>query len=411
MKFIKFYIVFILIGFSSYVIYQTNLVETYGYLGFKYVYSISRIVTAICVFIIFLILLKKIYVKSIFVFSLLSVFFVFSTIPALVYFSSSKALFLPLIGHFSFFAFNLFFASRKLNIRRYELSSDAFNVVVYSILVFGVLLFVGSFAGNFDLGISVEDVYDVRDRYNEGGNLLTRYLYSSFANIFCPFLILHGVYSKNRFLVISGFVFCIYLGLVSGLKTTFVNVIITFLIYSLKGNLSVKIFKFLSLVVIGMFSSVYLNIHTPLNLVNDVLVRRSMFTNPLVTNGYFELYNDEMMLLSHSVFKSFSGFNEIYPTYQVGYHLFHDSSINANTGFIADGYMNFGVIGMIIYALFMTLVVHYINSLKLRQEYLGIYIIMILSCIEMEVTVMLLTHGLLFLLIFSTFILKRQQYE
>jgi oligosaccharide repeat unit polymerase len=411
MRFYKFCIVFILLGCTSYYIYQTNIVESYSYLGYNYVYSLEKIITSIILFIIFLIILKKIYVKSSFIFSLLSVFFVFSTIPTLVYYSSSEALYLPLIGHITFFTFNLFFSSQKLKIRTYQLNNNQFKFVIYSFFLFGVLLFVSTFKNNFDIGISIDDVYDVRDRYNSGGNLMTRYLYSSFANIFCPFLILYGLYTKNKILSIGSLVFCIYLGLISGLKTTFFNLIIIYLIFYFKGNLKVKIFKLLSLLLIGMFFAIYLNIDTPLNLVNDVLVRRSMFTNPIVTNGYFEVFNDNMMLLSHSVFKSISGFNEIYPTFQVGSHLFNDSSINANTGFIADGYMNFGIFGMILYTLLMTLIILYINSLKVVDEYLGIYLVMIYSCIEMEFTVMLLTHGLFFLLLISTFIFQKKQYE
>ena len=411
MRFYIFYIVYILIACTSYFIYQTNIVETYSYLGYNYVYSLERIITSIILFIIFLRILKKVYLINSFVFSLLSVFFVFSTIPTLVYYSSSEALYLPLIGHITFFIFNLFFSSRNLKIKKFKLKNNQFKFIIYSIFLFGVLLFVLSFTNNFDLGISIADVYDVRDRYNSSGNLMTRYLYSSFANIFCPFLILHGLYTKNKILTIVSLIFCIYLGLISGLKTTFFNLITIYIFFYFKGDLKVKMFKFMSLLVLGLFFAIYLNIDTPFNLFNDLLVRRSMFTNPLVTNAYFEVFNDNMMFLSHSVFKSISGFNETYPTFQVGYHLFNDSSINANTGFISDGYMNFGIIGMILYTLLMTLIIFYIKSLKVMDEYFGIYLIMIYSCIEMEFTVMLLTHGLLFLLLISTFIFQKKQYE
>lgn len=393
-------------GLVSY-IYITNIVDTYSYLGYDYYYDLERIQEGIFTFIVFSLLLFLIYKKSDFVFSLSLLFFIFSTIPTIVFYSLSKSLYLPIFGHFMFFIFNFLFSNTKIVFKTKQIPQKHLKTFIYVFYFFGIVLFLLTFKFNFNIRIGINEVYDQRDKYNEAGNILTKYFYSTFANIFCPFLIFYGFQNNKKILSFSAVIFCLYLGLISGLKTTFLNLLFVLFFFLIKTNLNKKMLIFLFTIVVFLFISIQLNIKEPVNIINDLLVRRTMFTNPIITNAFFEVFDDKMMCLKHSVFRSFSGFDGVYPTYEVGSYLFDSKEINANTGFIADGFMNFGIIGMIVYTLLMSLIILYIKSLSIKKEYIGIYCIMIISSIEMEFTVMFLTHGLLFLLISSTYYFEK----
>jgi len=407
MKFSFFGLVLSLIYVAVSYLYKSNITVLYSYLGYNFEFNLEKILISIVTFLIFIIILNKLYLSNDFVFALSIMFFIFSTIPTLVYYGMSDGLYLPIVGHLSFYSFNYILSTFNLKVTRVNVPNKHLKVFIYTFFFFGVLLFFATFKLNFNIGVGIEDVYDQRDKYNLAGNVLTKYLYSTFANVFCPFLIFYGFQNKNKLLAFAGVLFCLYLGLVSGLKTTFLNLLFVLLFFVLRGGLRVKMLTFVGSILGFLMLAIFLNVKTPLNVVNDLLVRRTMFTNPIITNGFFHVFNDKMMFLQHSVFRSFSGFNEIYPTYQVGYYLFGDSDINANTGFIADGYMNFGFFGMIFYTMLMALIIFYIKSIKIREEYVGIYCIMIISSIEMEFTVMLVTHGLIFLLFLTTFIFEK----
>lgn len=390
-------------------IYITNISDTYSYLGYDYYYNQERIQEGIFTFVTFSFLLFLIYKRNDFVFSLSLLFFVFSTIPTIVFYSLSKSLYLPIFGHFSFFIFNYLLSNTNLGIKKKQIPEKHLKTFIYAFYFFGILLFLATFKLNFNINIGINDVYDQRDRYNDTGNILTKYLYSTFANIFCPFLIFYGFQNKKKLLSFSAIIFCLYLGLISGLKTTFLNLLFVLFFFSIKTNSNKKMFVFLIAIVALLFIAIQLNVSAPVNVINDLLVRRTMFTNPIITNAFFEIFDEKTMYLQHSVFRSFSSYDGIYPTYEVGYYLFGNKDINANTGFIADGFMNFGIVGIIVYPLLMSLIICYVKSLRIKKEYLGVYCIMVISSIEMEFTVMFLTHGLLFLLISSTYYFEREE--
>lgn len=408
MKFRYFAIVLSAILGCLYYLYRYNINENYSYLGYTFSYNPDKLLISTFCFFAFLFLLKGIYKKDDFTFTLVLIFFIFSTLPYLIFYCFTNAYFLPLLGHFSFIFFNYLLSGKKIKISKIKLPEREKVVFIVLILIIGLGVFFSTYQFNFNIGNDIQDVYIQRKAFSQGGNVITGYLYSPYANIICPFLIYYGVENKMRILTIIGFAFGIYLGLISGLKSTFLNLGFITIFYFFRGSILQKIFGFSIGILTLLFVCISMNSSMSVNLVSDLLVRRTMFTNPLITNAFFVLFEDDKLYWQHSVLKLFSDYNGIHPNFMVGNYLFgKETETNANTGIIADGYSNFGIIGIVVFTYVLSYVIFYLKSLKVDHKYIGIYIIMIMASIEMELTVMFFTHGLLLLIILSKLVFKR----
>ncbi len=408
MKFRYFLYVFSLITVCLCFLYQNSIATYYSSLGYELVYNSEKIIISSICYVAFMFLLSGIYKKDEFIFTLVLIFFIFSTLPYLIYYCFSKAHFLPLVGHFSFIIFNYINSRKKMIIPKSLFPEREKFTLILLMIVIGFSVFFLTYQFNFSVGDDIQYVYAQRKTFNEGGNMLTGYMYSSYANIICPFIIYYGVEKRMKILIIIGFLFGIYLGLISGLKSTFLNLGFITVFYFFNGTIKQKILGFSFGILLTLCVCLIINKSLPINLVNDLLVRRTMFTNPLITNGFFVLFEDDKMYWQHSLFKSISNYNGIHPNFIVGNYLFgEESETNANTGIIADGYTNFGIVGVLIYTYILAYVIFYLRSLNVNHKYIGIYIIMIMASIEMELTVMFLTHGLLVLIILSKTVFNR----
>jgi hypothetical protein len=411
MKFRYFAFIFSAILGCLYYLYRYSIVENYSYLGYSYSYNFDKIIISIISYVLFLYFLKEIYRNDSFTFTLVLVFFVFSTMPFLIFYSFSDAYTLPLLGHFAFIFFNYIHSKRKMIIPKIIFPEREKVAFIVLLLIIGISAFFATYQFNFSIGEDIQDVYIQRKVFSGEGNILTGYLYSPYANIICPFIIYYGVENKIRILTIIGFLFGIYLGLITGLKSTFLNLAFITIFYFFNGTIKQKILGFSAGILIALSICVYVTVSLPFNIVTDLLVRRTMFTNPLITNGFFVLFENEKMYWQHSVLKGISNYNGIHPNYIVGNYLFgKETETNANTGIIADGYANFGIIGILVFTYIVSYVIFYIKSLNVNHKYIGIYIIMIMASIEMELTVMFFTHGLLFLIILSNLVFKRSEH-
>ena len=96
-------------------------------------------------------------------------------------------------------------------------------------------------------------------------------------------------------------------------------------------------------------------------------------------------------------------------TKMIGDYYFHKPDMSANNGLIADGYMNFGSIGVVINVILVSLYFAVLNSLKIPSRYFGIYLLTILSFVSSSLFTVFITHGAIGLLIISIFILNEKK--
>jgi hypothetical protein len=195
----------------------------------------------------------------------------------------------------------------------------------------------------------------------------------------------------------------------SGHKSTLFSIVI-FLSFLFARN-PVYRFRQISLFIITLLVVNFIFIHFDrFNLINDLLVRRFFFTSPHITNAFIEYYQNSPLYWSHSLLNFHTNFNEEHPTYILGSFLFgQDKIINANIGFIGDGFMNAGIIGFMLYSNIVTILILLVTKSHYKNSYLGIFVMMMLGLIEQELTVSIFTHGLLVLFIMCLIFLHKEK--
>ncbi|MFC1770984.1 hypothetical protein ACFLZV_03760 [Candidatus Margulisiibacteriota bacterium] len=169
---------------------------------------------------------------------------------------------------------------------------------------------------------------------------------------------------------------------------------------------------FLGVLLVLLCSIVCIESITGGNIFQSIFIRRIFFIPALLTQYYFEFFKAKPMLLSHSIFSRFvpSAYS-LQPAKEIGFAYFNSPYMNANNGLISDGYMNFGVPGIILWGLFFALLLLIFKSLKANDKYFGVFVVIFLSLRNSELLTVIGTHGLGILFILFILIINHTQPE
>src|SRR5699024_265805 len=123
---------------------------------------------------------------------------------------------------------------------------------------------------------------------------------------------------------------------------------------------------------------------------------------------YNNFFKNNFTELSHSPFglslsyKNFPGALSRY----VGEFVMEKPGLNANVGVFTEGYISFGFLGLIIFAVIITLIILYLKMCKIDKKFFGIIMVYIYYLNTAFLSTLLLTHGMMFLLLFSYYFLR-----
>ena len=80
--------------------------------------------------------------------------------------------------------------------------------------------------------------------------------------------------------------------------------------------------------------------------------------------------------------------------------------MNANNGLISDGYMNLGVVGILLNLILFSCIMTFIKSLNISMKFYGIVFLFIFSVLSSPLSTIMVTHGGFILLIILNFTIK-----
>ena len=95
----------------------------------------------------------------------------------------------------------------------------------------------------------------------------------------------------------------------------------------------------------------------------------------------------------------------------MGDYMFGKPNMSCNTGIIADGFMNFGHIGSILFIMVTAVIIKFIESLNIDKTYFGIIIAFVMLFLNSALLTSMLTHSGLFLLLILIFFMKDTDYD
>lgn len=293
----------------------------------------------------------------------------------------------------------------KLKTKKLEVSQSIFILKI--ILIAGMVPFVVLYTPYINLrNLLLIDVYETRALIESTiTNVYTSYTYSWFNKFIIPCLLVFGIYYRNRITIIICIVSLIFLFLCGAHKAVFFGLIFMFLLYKydylFKINYLLKILIGISLLALSMslaFKSDFLM---------TLSIRRALLLPGLIDVIYFDFFNGNFLYWSESL----NGLFMDYPfkmshSYVIGEKYFNDPSWGANNGIISDGFMNFGMTGVIINIVIISFYFSLLNQLNISPKFFGLFFLFVILILSSSLTTVLLTHGGMVLVLLSFFFMK-----
>lgn len=280
--------------------------------------------------------------------------------------------------------------------------------IFFSCLFLTILVFYSVSPSLSVLNITnISDLYDIRmtsrDQLSEV-SFIVGYSYMLIFKVIAPLILSYGLLKGNRFLVyIAIMVFAVGF-LVSAHKSILLTPIALLLLYyCLKRSMSIKLylcnFTFV-LSLISFFSSGMVQF-----IFGEILMRRVFIVPGMLTNMYFDYFLVNDFNLFSSVTSRFTGASVISIPFMIGENVFGRPEMSANANFVASGYAEAGVIGVLLYSFVIILSFIFLDSrIKLEKNiiFLASFPIL-LAMLETNLTTVFLTHGLMFLILVKIF--------
>lgn len=230
-----------------------------------------------------------------------------------------------------------------------------------SLCVHAILIYYNGLP-NLEL-FNFNNVYKVRGTVNYGFKFMI-YLVSWLGIVINPFLIIINFRKKNKFMFfILVFNQVILYLLTSHKSLLFYLLILPALIYFIKKD------KIIGYIPIGMGLVVILSLciyfFDKKSLVPLLSIYRTLFLPAQISFQYYEFFSENgFVLLSHSIFERFfsSPIYDIHPIRIIGQIYYRNNY--PNTGYLGDAYMNFGISGMIVFSILLSVILSIIDALS-----------------------------------------------
>ena len=279
------------------------------------------------------------------------------------------------------------------------------NGLMFSLFTFVIILLFSSAAPTtavFNV-LTFAELYDIRMQSREmlsGTSTLVKYSYMLVFKVIAPIILSYGLLKGKTTLVFASLVFFLLGFAISAHKSILLTPIAMILLfYCIKRSLNIKLAicnSVLALSLISCFSSGTVQL-----VVGDVLTRRVFLVPGMLTDMYFTYFSTSDFNLFSSIREKFSDERTTSLAFRIGGEVFGRSEMSANAGFVASGYAEAGVLGVIIYAALILFVFMCLDSKdKLAKNlYLLAAFPILLAILETNLTTIFLTHGLVFLIL------------
>ncbi|WP_141676253.1 hypothetical protein [Pseudobacillus wudalianchiensis] len=255
---------------------------------------------------------------------------------------------------------------KKVSIKSLKGSKYALWIAIggASLLTYGAIAVFNGFPSLTALNFA--NVYEVRESVNYGP-LFFPYFVNWQSTVFNPFLIGYGLLKSNKKLILVGIVLQFLLFLYTGHKSYFFGpiVVIGVAILVKKKNLLLGILIGLNSVI--AFALIIYKVFGE-HLLATLFIRRAIFISVKNFYYYFDFFSrNEKVYFSHSILKYFIDYPYQIPTSNlIGAVYYNSPNAWVNVGYLADAYMNAGVLGVIIISILLGVVLSFFDSLTTK---------------------------------------------
>lgn len=391
--------------------YNLEIGTKWGGQGFEHEFSpIYAIFSAFFIFIFFLQQGNAENFRALLLtFALLTVY-----IPAMVYLSFGTPSFRLGLAYLISMLSLVYFSKIRFATLRVKTAPKSLFVAGLLGIILLFMFLLASRVGFGKINFNIYAVYDFRRDVGEAiGENVNRAL-SLTSKILIPLLLIYAVSIKSNFrfvmIAIALFSIVIIFGYWQHKSALFLPVAVLVLYMYLRQGCAIRrllllflLFSF-TLLAEAIFYATQ-NFSNP-GLMNSLLGRRALFVPPLISDYYLDFFLKNEMVYWHALTQHFgasgSGYN-LAPPFIIGEAYFGSKEISANVGFIGAGYANAGILGVLVYSIFLGLAIAFISAQAKRLGSVFLFcltaVVFHTAFVSSDLITTLRSHGMLLLLV------------
>jgi hypothetical protein len=200
--------------------------------------------------------------------------------------------------------------------------------------------------------------------------------------------------------------------LIAGAHKAILFSIIIFAYFYFIKNYYKKAFWFSLGILVGSIIGIVVYNYWKSDTLADLLIRRTILLSSLLDVDYFDFFDHNHMYLSHSIFRGFiQNPYPVPPAYMIGQIYFHHVGENAGNGIISDGFMNFGMTGVIISILIAVIILNFCMSANISHQFFGLIFIIIYGFSCTGILTNILNGGDFLILLLIQFLLRGLSFD
>lgn len=245
------------------------------------------------------------------------------------------------------------------------------------------------------------DIYDTRTKIKEQDIGILGYLISPLSRVVLPFLLIYSYIKRNKFLFTITITSVILLFLLSGaVKSIFIGIFCA--LFFISGDYKRKCKNFIITLLLTNILAITTFVLFNSVIINDY-IRRILYVPANLFQVYYEYYNNNYTYFKHTRLYSliYNVEKEKSVSMFIGEYILGKEGLNANVGIFVEGFFSLGIIGVLISVVIFALFIFYIRVLNLNHSFFGMIFVYIYIINTSFIETLILTHGLLFLVIFS----------
>lgn len=297
--------------------------------------------------------------------------------------------FLGVLGVLLINKFDITIPTIKISPKSFWIFIIAFIIVGYSYLI-------------YKLGMptkilqAFKDVYAVRLSYRSVAGRFVDYFVQWLGNIVNPFLLAYLIYKKKFKLIFIPFTLQLILYGYTAYKSLFATLLFApffgmVLSYGIRKSFMEK------MAVLGIFIGIVAGYLGKLSLYLFIIIRIFLWPSLIALEYYDFFWMYPKVFLSHSIFGHF--FKNVYnidPTFYMARVYYGKPDMRLNVTWYGDAYMNFGIAGVILFAILLYFIMIVIKSVESKNIYLVSALLFggIMALFNGPILTTLLTNGL-----------------
>lgn len=398
--------ILLLIGFN--LSYFFIISREFSYFGFVAIFDFNKfiIISLITIFlVIFYLNIKDDFISLIW----LCFFYLFFVGQSIYYQFAPTAHWETVFGLIVFLIGLPFFSYSKKRLKTFSFKGDSITILFIIAIIMFLPIFLTSFREINLRNLLLIDIYDTRASFRNINIPVVGYLRAPLARIILPYLVVRFIEKKKYLNVFVCISMILFIFLAGALKSVFIGLFAILIFYpfsySSKKKAVTSLFLFLTwggIIVYSINKNIFLL---------DGFVRRVFFTPGYLNNIYVNYFKDNFTHLSHSPFGLGLEKNQYGSDLSmfVGEHVMGLPGLNANVGLFTEGYISFGIFGVVFMCIIIWLIFRYFSALRIDSRFFGIIFVYIYYMNTSFLSILLLTHGLGFLMVFSYFYLNQKK--